>query len=333
MSWARIALDTSAARELFEHDRGLDVAETGAAPPFADRDAEQLGLAHAVPRPLRELLGLVTVTGHGRELALGDVASELAQRGLILGIGKGIRTVRTRRHAAQGNRRHRFRAPRSMTTVSGMDLDSTGPSVDWLTAQPYEYWAKARAECPVIDVEDMMMGAAAFYQVTRYKDAERVLRDDTTFSSSINAEHIGQFMGDLILAMDGEEHRKYRNLVAKAFRASQLEQWDESLVRPTINRLLDVIAPLGRADLVAGDHIEISGAGDLRNRRRPARRRRAVRAVGRGDQHRSARARARTCREHGDGRLLADPSSRRGARNPPATSSPTSCTRRSTASS
>ena len=78
-----------------------------------------------------------------------------------------------------------------------------------------------------------------------------VLRDGETFSSTINAEHIGQFMGDLIVAMDGAEHRQYRNLVAKAFRASQLEQWDDTLVRPTINRLLDTIAPLGRADLVA----------------------------------------------------------------------------------
>ena len=38
--------------------------------------------------------------------------------------------------------------------------------------------------------------------------------------ANINAEHIGQFMGDLILAMNGTEHRTYRNLVAKAFRAS-----------------------------------------------------------------------------------------------------------------
>src|SRR5690606_29529606 len=89
------------------------------------------------------------------------------------------------------------------------------------------------------------------YQVTKFHDAEAVLRDDKAFSSSINSEHIGQFMGDLILAMNGEEHRKYRNLVAKAFRASQLERWDESLVRPTINRLCDDIAPLGRGDLVA----------------------------------------------------------------------------------
>ncbi|HMC68901.1 MAG TPA: cytochrome P450, partial [Mycobacteriales bacterium] len=32
--------------------------------------------------------------------------------------------------------------------------------------------------------------------------------------------------------------------------ASQLEHWDETLVRPAINRLIDPIAPLGKADLV-----------------------------------------------------------------------------------
>jgi cytochrome P450 len=121
---------------------------------------------------------------------------------------------------------------------------------DWLHAQPYEEWARARAECPVKPSRMDTMGPGTTYSVTRYKDAEAVLRDPDTFSSSINAEHIGQFMGDLILAMNGEEHRKYRNLVAKAFRASQLERWDETLVRPAIHRLLDAIAPLGRADLV-----------------------------------------------------------------------------------
>ena len=78
------------ARELFEHDRSLDVAEPGAAPALTDRDAEQLGLAHPVPRPLRELFGLVAVARHRRELALGDVAGELAQRGLIFGVGERV---------------------------------------------------------------------------------------------------------------------------------------------------------------------------------------------------------------------------------------------------
>jgi cytochrome P450 len=126
-----------------------------------------------------------------------------------------------------------------------------GPSIDWLRAQPYDEWAQVRAsECPVHPVSHSYDPRTNF-QVASYKDAEAVLRDGETFSSTINAEHIGQFMGELILAMDGQEHRKYRNLVAKAFRASQLEKWDETLVRPTINRLLDEIAPVGRADLVA----------------------------------------------------------------------------------
>jgi cytochrome P450 len=138
--------------------------------------------------------------------------------------------------------------------MAGETREEAGPSIEWLMAQPYEMWGDTRrSECPVLatDAAEAMGRPGTFYQVTRYKDAESVLRDDKTFSSSINAEHIGQFMGELIVAMDGDEHRKYRNLVAKAFRASQLEQWDETLVRPTIRRLVDAIAPLGRADLVA----------------------------------------------------------------------------------
>ncbi len=143
----------------------------------------------------------------------------------------------------------RVTVPNDLTTVSGMAYDEP-VGIDWLHAQPYEQWARARSECPVLPVEHASMGPGTTFSVTRYKDAEAVLRDPETFSSSINGEHIGQFMGDLILAMNGDEHRKYRNLVAKAFRASQLERWDETLVRPTIDRLIDAIAPLGRADLV-----------------------------------------------------------------------------------
>jgi cytochrome P450 len=127
-----------------------------------------------------------------------------------------------------------------------------GPGIDWLQAQPYDEWAAARASgCPVRHLDGSNFDPRDSYQITAYKEAEAVLRDGETFSSRINNEHIGQFMGELILAMDGQEHRKYRNLVAKAFRASQLEKWDETLVRPAIDRLIDEIAPLGHADLVA----------------------------------------------------------------------------------
>jgi len=125
------------------------------------------------------------------------------------------------------------------------------PEMDFETAQPYPVWARARQECPVIPTTGVSLGMhRKTYQVTRWEDVERVLRDAETFSSAINAEHIGQYMGDLILAMDGAEHRAYRNLVAKAFRASQLEHWGDDMIRPTIDALLDDIAPRGRADLV-----------------------------------------------------------------------------------
>jgi cytochrome P450 len=97
--------------------------------------------------------------------------------------------------------------------------------VDFSTGQPYPIWERARRECPVIHTESGMVDRPS-YHVTRYEDVEQVLRDGKTFSSSINAEHIGQFMGELILAMGGAEHRAYRNLVAHAFRASALERWD-----------------------------------------------------------------------------------------------------------
>jgi cytochrome P450 len=124
-------------------------------------------------------------------------------------------------------------------------------SIDWLHGQPYAEWAAASAsDCPVVAETSGVLGSGPSYQILRYRDVEAVLRDPDTFSSSINGELMGPFMGDLILAMSGSEHRTYRNLVAKAFRASQLERWDETLVRPMIDRLLDRIAPLGRADLV-----------------------------------------------------------------------------------
>jgi cytochrome P450 len=131
-------------------------------------------------------------------------------------------------------------------------MSDTALPVDWTTAQPYEQWKAVRESgCPVVATPGSNFDPRTGYQVTDWQHVESVLRDPDTYSSSINGEHIGQYMGDLILALDGIEHRKYRNLVAKAFRASQLERWDDTLVRPTIDRLLDAIAPRGRGDLVA----------------------------------------------------------------------------------
>ncbi len=61
---------------------------------------------------------------------------------------------------------------------------------------------------------------------------------------------MGPVMGTVILAMDGEEHRRYRNLVAHAFRPSALASWEATLIVPTIHRLIDGLTGRTGADLV-----------------------------------------------------------------------------------
>ena len=215
-----------------------------------------LGLAHGVPGPLGELLGLIAVASHGCERAGGDVAGEPPQGGLVVGVGEGVGAERTGGHGTQGSgasaRRSRTGRYGDAVTTEPTAAEPMRATLDWGNVQPHEIWREAReGACPIIAADDTGLGPGTTYQVLSWDAADAVLRDADTFSSSINGDHIGQFMGELILAMGGEEHRKYRNLVAKAFRASQLERWDDTLVRPTIDRLLDEIAPLGRADLVA----------------------------------------------------------------------------------
>ncbi len=134
-------------------------------------------------------------------------------------------------------------------------MDYSAPPYDqWDAAQPYQQWAHARQHCPVIREEGFSFTedpALPRFTVTTWEDADQVLRDWRSFSASINAEAMGPYMGELMLGLDGDEHRRYRNLVAHAFRRSTLERWRAELVEPVIESLLDGIAPAGQADLVS----------------------------------------------------------------------------------
>ena len=135
------------------------------------------------------------------------------------------------------------------------EMDYSAPPYDqWDSAQPYEQWDHSRRHCPVIEEPGFSFTdepAVPRFTVTSWADADRVLKDWRTFSASINGEVMRPYMGELLLGLDGEEHRRYRNLVAYAFRRSTLERWRGELVEPVIDRLLEGIAPAGRADLVA----------------------------------------------------------------------------------
>ena len=135
------------------------------------------------------------------------------------------------------------------------EMDYSAPPYDeWDSAQPYGQWDHARRHCPVIREEGFSFTedpALPRFTITTFDDADQVLRDWRSFSASINGEVMRPYMGELMLGLDGDEHRRYRNLVAYAFRRSTLERWRGELVEPVIETLLDAIAPAGRADLVA----------------------------------------------------------------------------------
>lgn len=112
---------------------------------------------------------------------------------------------------------------------------------------PYPEWRERRGRCPV-----QTRSAFGHTQATvlRRDEALAVLKDEERFSARVNQESMGPYMGTVLLGKDGKEHSSYRNLVSHAFRRSALERWEAELIRPEIDRLLDRIAPLGRADLV-----------------------------------------------------------------------------------
>jgi cytochrome P450 len=117
--------------------------------------------------------------------------------------------------------------------------DEAGPDI-------YDYWAECRRDRPV----GRFAPGSDIWLVTRYVDVERVLRDPARFRSRVNADTMGPVMGKMLVAMDGDEHRRYRNLVAHAFRPSALARWEDELITPAIHQLIDELVGRQDAELV-----------------------------------------------------------------------------------
>jgi cytochrome P450 len=73
-----------------------------------------------------------------------------------------------------------------------------------------------------------------------------ILRDGEAFSSSILAEVVGQ----TIIQMDGEEHRRHRAVISTGFRHKALARWRAELVQVVVDELIDRFVGAGRAELV-----------------------------------------------------------------------------------
>lgn len=111
---------------------------------------------------------------------------------------------------------------------------------------PYpDFWRK-RTESPV------EINADGMYEVYPYELVSQVMRDNETFPSGSIREMMSVVMGPYpLVGMDEPEHRRLRNLVAQAFRQRNLAHWDQDLVVPVVDEMIDGFAARGSADLVS----------------------------------------------------------------------------------
>jgi cytochrome P450 len=124
---------------------------------------------------------------------------------------------------------------------------------------PYPEWAEMRRRAPVHEVDlrkeyglgdDIEFELPRAYVVLSYDGVTQVLRDPESFSSSYYADTMGMVMGHSILEMDEPEHHHYRGLIQQAFTKKALDRWQEELVRPMVESIVDSIAVRGHGDLV-----------------------------------------------------------------------------------
>lgn len=123
---------------------------------------------------------------------------------------------------------------------------------------PYPYFASKRGGPGIFPgtVMDFSKTPASLrpktpFAAVSFEAVNQVLRDADSFNSRIYDMTIGLFLGPTILAMEGEPHRKHRNLVSSAFKRKSLVHWEPDIVRPVCTALIDEFIAAGTADLVS----------------------------------------------------------------------------------
>jgi cytochrome P450 len=89
------------------------------------------------------------------------------------------------------------------------------------------------------------------FSLLGFAEARGGFGDAEAYSSSIHNETIGQVWGETLLGMDGAQHRRYRDLIAYAFRRKVLQPLRDTVVEPIVDGLIDRFATRGKADLVS----------------------------------------------------------------------------------
>ena len=123
-------------------------------------------------------------------------------------------------------------------------------------------YAKMREDSPVLPENFMeKLGVPSIagvdpdrpcYTLFKYDDVMRVMRDSAQFTSGFIAEGLGAFFDGLILtAMDGDEHKKMRNLLQPVFMPDTVNRWKQDRIDRVIREeFLEPMIADKQADLM-----------------------------------------------------------------------------------
>ncbi len=136
-----------------------------------------------------------------------------------------------------------------------IDVDLSSPDT-FVPGVPHEAFRRLRREAPVYWQESCEPEQRGFWSITRYEDLKAISKNPALFSSArggVNLwtpdEEMLKRLRHIMLYMDPPQHRRYRNIVNKAFTPRMVQQLLPS-VRRLAREIVDSVAEKGEADFV-----------------------------------------------------------------------------------
>jgi cytochrome P450 len=118
---------------------------------------------------------------------------------------------------------------------------------------PYPALAERRRNTPVARRKAWSATGESIsaYEVYRFDDVATVMRDNVSYSSESIRAGMEPVMGPYpLVGMDEPDHKRLRSLVAQAFRQKSLAHWEDDLVVPVVDEMIDRFSSRGHAELV-----------------------------------------------------------------------------------
>ncbi|SEH86213.1 Cytochrome P450 [Mycolicibacterium rutilum] len=123
-------------------------------------------------------------------------------------------------------------------------------------ASPYPMLNRLRREAPVhpgwpeMGIVGNPAAGQQIFTAYSFDAVKAVFTDNATFSTRCYEAIVRPLQGPTILEMQAPEHHVYRRLHEFAFARASMRRWEAELVRPLVERTVDRVRDLKRADLV-----------------------------------------------------------------------------------